>query len=187
LNLKRNNVFLPFSENNGQQATDNGKVLTWRFLDTGKESALFNMALDEAIFRAVSEGKSPPTIRVYEWSKESITLGYAQRLDEVIDYDRCITDGLDITRRLTGGRAVFHKHEIAYSVACSVTDCHFGGNIWETYRRINTVLCYGINELGVDAKLLRGEKDTGKAFTAGRASPCYSSTTRYERTLKSYL
>ncbi len=100
------------SKNNGQRATDNGKLLTWRFLDTGKESAIFNMALDEAIFCAVRKGESPPTIRFYEWLPEAVTVGYSQRTDEVIDCEKCFKDGVDVAKRPTGGRVVYHKNEI---------------------------------------------------------------------------
>ncbi|NQS91190.1 MAG: DegV family protein, partial [Chloroflexi bacterium] len=52
----------------------------------------------------------------------------------VIWEEETFYDGVDITRRLTGGRAVFHKNELAYSVVGSIDDPHFGGNITDTYK-----------------------------------------------------
>jgi lipoyl(octanoyl) transferase len=156
---------------------------TWRFLDTGKESALFNMALDEVILRAVSKKESPPTIRLYEWQPEAITLGYAQKTDEVIDYELCVNCGVDVTRRLTGGRAVFHGNEIAYSVTSLVNDRHFGGTISETYSKISAVLCEGINRLGIRAVLSSGTAFKGKPAANKRALPCFLSTSKFEITV----
>ncbi len=141
------------------------------------------MAIDDAIFCAVRKGESPPTIRLYEWQPEAVTVGYSQRTDEVIDCERCFKDGVDVAKRPTGGRAVYHKNEIAYSVTASTDDPSFGGNIRKTYRSISAVLCEGIIECGGDAVLSSGKNSAGKHFTQGRISPCFVSSSRYEITV----
>ena len=40
----------------------------WRFLDTGAMSGALNMAVDQAILGLHANGKSPPTLRFYQWS-----------------------------------------------------------------------------------------------------------------------
>jgi len=91
-----------------------------------------------------------------------------------------MNDRMVITRRITGGGAVFHKHEIAYSVIGPIDDIHFGGSIRETYRAINIVLCEGINGLGVNAVLNREPGNSQKQVTGGRIYPCFSSISRFE-------
>ena len=163
--------------------TMNVETVKWRFLDTGKGSAFFNMALDDAIVDAVGRGFSPPVFRVYEWSPGAITIGYSQKIGDIIDINRCKIDGVDITRRLTGGRAVFHKDELAYSVIGTADDPHFGGNIMDTYRSINTVLADGLNSLGIEAKIIRARMEKGIPNTNRRLFPCFLITSRFEITL----
>ena len=86
----------------------------WRFLDSGKGSALFNMTLDEAILYSVNGGFSLPTFRLYEWIKPSITVGFAQNTDTILDTIRCSKDGIEIAQRPTGGRAVYHSNLYAF-------------------------------------------------------------------------
>lgn len=141
------------------------------------------MALDEAIHRAVSTGDSPPTFRLFEWSHGAITFGYAQRRDDILDFERCIKDGVDVARRPTGGRAVFHNNEIAYSVTALTDESHFGGNIQKTYRAISGILCEGIALLGVNVILSSSTDDAGKTPIRSHMSPCFVTTTRHEITV----
>ena len=75
-----------------------------------------NMAIDEAIGRAVAEGRVPPTLRFYAWEPPCVSLGRNQSLAS-IDTQRCAGLGYDIVRRPTGGRAILHTDELTYSVA----------------------------------------------------------------------
>ncbi len=152
----------------------------WRFLDTGKENAFFNMALDEALVRAVHDHTTPPSIRVYEWHPRAITCGYSQDVGSMIDLARCTAEGVDVTRRLTGGRAVFHDDELGYSVVGLVDDPRFGGSIRDTFQSIGRVLVSGLNALDIPAELSRGERTGG---SSGRSLPCFLTTARYEITV----
>ena len=157
---------------------------TWRFLDTGKGSAVFNMALDEAITRMVETESSPPTFRLYGWAPPAITVGYSQNLTEEIDLDLCRADGIDVTRRPTGGRAVFHDDEIAYSVAAPVNNSHFGGSIMETYRSISLMLNNALNAAGVETVIDKGRRSSDRLNVQSHR-PCFTSSARYEITCMS--
>ena len=160
-------------------------MVKWRFLETGKGNAFFNMALDEAILDAVGKDASPPTFRLYEWSPDAVTFGYYQNIDRLINIECCRADGVDITRRLTGGRTVFHKNEIAYSVIGSIDDPCFGGNIIDTYQSINKVLVESFNLLGIDAKINRGGVEKGIPNLNRRLLPCFLTTYKFEIILDS--
>lgn len=158
-------------------------MVKWRFLDTGKGSAFFNMALDEAILNAVGKDASPPTFRLYEWNPSAVTFGYFQDIKRLINIERCKVDGVDITRRLTGGRAVFHKNEITYSVVSSTGDPCFGGNNIDTYQSINKVLVESFNLLGINARINRGGIGKGIPSANRRLLPCFLTTSKFEITL----
>ncbi len=158
-------------------------MLKWRFLDTGKESAFFNMALDEAIVNNVSRNVSSPTLRLYEWNPNAVTFGYSQDINKIINVERCRDEGVDITRRLTGGRAVFHVNELAYSIVASADDPFLGGNIMDTYQSINKVLIESFKLLGIDAKINRCGTENGMPSSNRRLLPCFLTTSKFEITL----
>ena len=45
---------------------------TWRFIRSGLGTPAYNMAMDEAITVAHSEGKVPPTLRFYGWNPANL-------------------------------------------------------------------------------------------------------------------
>lgn len=154
----------------------------WRFLNTGFHNAFFNMACDEMLLRQVGHGASSPTFRVYGWSPPAVSFGYAQQIDREVDVERCRMAGIDLVRRVTGGRAVLHWEELTYSVVCREDDPLLGGSILETYLAISRCLVEGLRLFGVrDAALERSE---GQAIRPRRsdtaAPPCFSTSVRHE-------
>lgn len=157
--------------------------MKWRFLDSGTGSAFFHMALDEAIVRAVSRKASPPTFRIFEWEPAAVTFGFSQKAASVLDLDRCDRDGVMVTRRLTGGRAVLHDREIAYSIACHVNDPHFGGTVMDVYRKVSQIIIGALSKIGVEAEWSRGDRSSSVANGGIGQAPCFLSASRYEITI----
>lgn len=139
----------------------------WRFIDSGTNNGYLNMAIDEAILTAHLHGLVPPTLRVYRWDPPTLSVGYFQNLERDIDHDKCSELGIDVVRRLTGGRAVFHRDELTYSVV--VSDKYgFPKSIMDSYR----ILCQGLiaayRILGLEVDLIQSE--------SGLSSPaCFTS------------
>lgn len=73
-----------------------------------------NMAVDEVLLEsAINDGIA--TIRVYAWAEPTVSLGYFQRAEEIAADPQFA--GLAAVRRLSGGGAILHHHEITYSLA----------------------------------------------------------------------
>jgi lipoate-protein ligase A len=89
----------------------------WRLLQDGPADGAWNMAVDEAIARAVGDGMAPATLRFYTWSAPTVSLGYLQKTPGGVDLAACGEQGIAVVRRVTGGRAVLHAAELTYSVA----------------------------------------------------------------------
>src|SRR5438046_3163013 len=87
----------------------------WRLIVTRPLPGATNMALDEALLDLVIRG-GPPALRLYTWQPPTLSLGVNQPLGE-ISAEECARRGFDLVRRMTGGRAVLHQHELTYSVA----------------------------------------------------------------------
>jgi lipoate-protein ligase A len=126
----------------------------WRLLKTEDNSAFTNMAIDKAVLVAHSEGKVPPTVRFYTWKPSAISIGYFQSLKEEVDLDMCEKLGVDFVRRITGGGAVFHEHELTYSIVISEEHPQIPKNIMDSYGRICGAIIKGLKEINIESKYM---------------------------------
>ncbi len=111
------------------------------------------MAIDEAIFRETITGKKKPTIRFYGWHPAAVSIGYFQDPQNEVNLAQCSNMGVDVVRRLTGGKAVYHEDEITYSVVAGVQEKSFSTDISGTYEVISNCLVQGLSYLGIEANL----------------------------------
>ncbi|MEO1984622.1 MAG: biotin/lipoate A/B protein ligase family protein [Fuerstiella sp.] len=77
------------------------------------------MAIDEWLLQHVSDVPDRSFIRVYSWCEPTVTLGYFQ--DGAQELDPRLVKCPRI-RRLTGGGAILHDHELTYS--CVIPQTH---------------------------------------------------------------
>ena len=94
----------------------------WRLLDHGPGSPRWNMAVDEVLRRSHAETGGPPTLRFYQWSQPTLSLGAGQKLPEQLSLERLHSLGLAVVRRPTGGRAVLHGGDLTYCVVAGEKD-----------------------------------------------------------------
>lgn len=127
----------------------------WRLIVDGDGPPAWNMAADEAILRECSRGESPPTLRLYGWSRPAISLGYFQRIESTgIDIDHCADSGIIMVRRLTGGRAVLHGHDLTFSIALREDALPDGcGSIAASHRWLMGGIRAAFEKLGIDAEV----------------------------------
>jgi lipoate-protein ligase A len=112
------------------------------------------MGLDEALLEAVSQGISPPVLRLYGWNPPAVSVGYFQGLAEEIDLDACKRYGVDVVRRISGGGAVFHQAELTYSMAMPLTHPLAGSTIRESYELLCAGIVRGLDFLGVPSRFI---------------------------------
>ncbi len=122
---------------------------TWRLIRSGPADGATNMAVDEAILRAVAREEAPPTLRLYAWEPPCLSLGRGQPVDDV-DRPAVRAAGYDLVRRPTGGHAILHIDELTYSVVAPHHDPRVAGSIVESYRRLSTGLVRALELLGVE-------------------------------------
>jgi lipoate-protein ligase A len=127
--------------------------MAWRFLDFQQRSIFENMAIDEAVFRETIKNKQQPTIRFYSSYPSAVSIGYFQDATKELNIGKCRVDGIDIVRRITGGKAVFHFNEITYCVSASRTENLFAADIQGTYEVISRCIARGLRDLGIAADL----------------------------------
>lgn len=146
--------------------------MRWRMLPFSVMSAAENMAVDEAISLTVSQGSSPPTMRLYGWEPSAVSIGCFQKVEDEVDLEECERRGVDLVRRRTGGGAVFHERdgEVTYSVIAPLTI--IGEDIPSSYREVCGWVIAGLRELGMEAGfrpindiIVHGRKISGNAQT----------------------
>ncbi|MGC9196926.1 MAG: lipoate--protein ligase family protein [Syntrophobacteraceae bacterium] len=124
---------------------------SWRLLDTGALPASLNMAIDEALLQLHVPGESQPVLRFYQWKPPAVSLGYFQK-PHSIDLSACRKLGLEVVRRATGGRAVFHENDLTYSIVADSSQ-GFPSTLDAAYRLLSRGLLAGFKLLGFEAEL----------------------------------
>ncbi|MBP2652374.1 MAG: biotin/lipoate protein ligase [Firmicutes bacterium] len=158
--------------------------MEWRILETPPLGGAVNMAIDEAIMLSHSRGEVPPTIRFYRWSPPAVSLGYFQKAEVEIDFDECRRRGIDVIRRLTGGRAVLHDTEITYSLVISENYPGIPSTITGSYRYFSAGLVTGLEKLGIKAQMSLPRSAYSRIDQRKKlaSAACFDSPSSYEIT-----
>jgi lipoate-protein ligase A len=142
-----------------------------RLIDDRAARGAWNMAVDEALLEGLCAGISVPTLRFYEWEPAALSLGYSQD-PGVVDFAECERLGIDVVRRLTGGRAVLHAAELTYALTMPIG----GESVAESYCRISkaiaAALARALSSGGVEVSLAPGGRPQS------RAADCFAVATQ---------
>ncbi|RCW54896.1 MULTISPECIES: lipoate--protein ligase family protein [Halanaerobium] len=150
----------------------------WRLIIENKNDAYYNMAVDEAIMKIHSQGETPPTLRFYGWKPAALSLGYFQQARKEVNFEKCQQQGIDLVRRLTGGRAILHDRELTYSIVIREDYKLLADSIEKSYQQISRGLVAGLNQLGIEAELKAVEK--GQKAPRGHSAACFDAPSWYE-------
>lgn len=142
--------------------------MQWRLIKQETYSAAMNMAIDEAICESVASKEQLPTIRFYKWKNNSVSIGSYQNQNE-IDLQLRKNHNVDVVRRITGGRAVYHdKRDFTYSIIAPIKI--FDNSIRNAYADICSWIINALKEMGIKSRLknkndimINGKKVSGNA------------------------
>jgi len=103
---------------------ENQNATSWRFLPVAVNDGYTNMAIDEAILLSRIKGIVPNTVRLYQWSPSTVSVGMHQSIQQEVDAAEIDRRGFQLVRRISGGGAVLHSSgaEITYSVVARIPD-----------------------------------------------------------------
>src|SRR5918999_438442 len=122
----------------------------WRlWIDEQPRPGWANMSLDMALLdRAERDGES--WLRLYQWEPYCLSFGRHEPASHAYDVERIRSLGMDIVRRPTGGRAVWHTSELTYAVAAP---WEVFGSLRGAYLEIHRLLRQALGTLGVATTL----------------------------------
>jgi lipoate-protein ligase A len=139
---------------------------SWRLLlDLEGRPGWLNMGLDQALLARAGRGEC--WLRLYRWAPHCLSFGRHEPALRRYDRQRIEARGLDVVRRPTGGRAVWHAEELTYALAAPASP--FGG-LRQAYEEIHRMLLAALRRFGVDAELA-----SPRAAVAVDAGACFAS------------
>jgi lipoyl(octanoyl) transferase len=113
----------------------------WELLiDPIGRAGTYNMETDEALLDRVQRSGGA-CLRLYRWDPPTLSIGRNQRM---------VAEPVPVVRRPTGGKAVWHEHEVTYAVAAPIA---LFGSLRNAYCEIHGRLAKALRSLGVGAVL----------------------------------
>jgi len=130
----------------------------WRLIREEARPGPMQMALDEIAAETAAAG-GPRTVRVYQWDPGCLSLGYHQD-PATVDWAACEEQGIDVTRRQTGGGGIYHDThgDISYSVTAPADE--FPSELLEAYHLLCEPVLDAFERMGVDADFVDHEADS---------------------------
>ena len=141
-------------------------ALAWHLIidSTGRPGAE-NMAVDAALLEE-ADRTGAAFLRLYRWDPPCLSFGRHEPALTRYDRSRIEALGLDVVRRPTGGRAVWHEHEVTYAVAAPIARF---GSLRDSYRAIHERLATALRRLGAPTVLAPDTRAPGLA-----SGPCFA-------------
>lgn len=138
-------------------------------VDSDLSDPEFTVAADEAIAKARSKGLVLNTLHFYRRKVPTVSMGYFQKADKVLDMDFCRRNGIRILRRASGGSAIYtDPGHLIYGLV--VDEAALSADRNEAFRKVCSAITLALGSLGVRAEfkpandvLVNGRKISGSA------------------------
>lgn len=142
----------------------------------------YNMALDEVLFESVA-GVGRHIWRLYLWNPAAVSIGRNQKVRETVNLEFLKREEIDMVRRPTGGRAIWHRGDVCFThCGISPTEGESMSAFKDDYIRTAETLIRLLAELGIEAHISSGHASSG-VVRGDFKSPCFMSSGRYEITI----
>jgi len=123
--------------------------MDWRLIDSDLISPEESSAQDEAILEARIKDLVPNTIHFYRRKEPTVSLGYFQKVEDVVDPDYCKISNIKVIRRMSGGSAIYtDSKQLIYAIVLK-EDL---GTVPESYKKICEAIVLGLSFVGIKAK-----------------------------------
>jgi lipoate-protein ligase A len=124
----------------------------WEYLAPEPFEPLTHMALDQVLTEQVASGERGPTLRLWEWAQPAVVIGSFQSVKNEVDMDNAAKYGLEVTRRISGGGAMFMElgTAITYSLYAPIS-LVAGMSFQESYAFLDDWVIQALVRLGIDA------------------------------------
>lgn len=91
--------------------------MLWRLIDSDLMSPKRSAACDESMLMARQRRLVPNTLHLYRRERPTVSLGYFENAEEVLDMEAVRRHGVELVRRVSGGSAIYtDPGQIIYAV-----------------------------------------------------------------------
>ena len=124
----------------------------WGYIAPDALEPLQQMALDQVLTESVGSRERGPTLRIWEWAKPAVVIGSFQSLRNEVDMAGAEKYGMEVTRRISGGGAMFMElgTAITYSLYAPI-DLVQGMSFQDSYAFLDDWVVQALRGLGIDA------------------------------------
>ncbi len=129
-----------------------------RFILDPPADGAWNMAVDQALLDSANQ-TGRLSIRFYQWSQPTLSLGYFQRFDDRTSHPP--SADCPVVRRSTGGGAILHDQEITYSI-CVPSAHRWSATNEELYSLVHNLIVTALDDIGVQACLFEGPQQQNR-------------------------
>jgi lipoate---protein ligase len=128
----------------------------WRLITDNAREGSVQMALEEVAARTALDD-DVRTVRVYSWEPSTLSLGYRQEPGSV-DWAYCEREGIDVTRRQTGGGGIYHDRsaDISYTIVAPAEEVP--GDLMDCYALFCEPILDAFRRMGIDADFASAEQ-----------------------------
>ncbi len=124
----------------------------WQLIRGEPEHPYMHQALEEKLVEEVAAGRRKPTLRFWNWGGNAVVLGRFQSVRNEVDPEGAKKHDITITRRMTGGGAMFVEppNTITYSIYAPEA-LVAGLSFVDSYAFLDQWVLEALQTLGVDA------------------------------------
>ncbi|CAN5166350.1 biotin/lipoate A/B protein ligase family protein [soil metagenome] len=124
----------------------------WQLIHGDAYSPVLQMALDQVLSEEVGAGRRQPTLRIWEWNEPGVVIGSFQSLKNEVDLENAAKYGFQVTRRVSGGGAMFMEagSVITYSIYAP-QDLVRGMSFADSYAFLDEWVLVALKSLGIEA------------------------------------
>jgi lipoate-protein ligase A len=124
-----------------------------QFIDYKENNGKYNMDFDlEILNQAIANKNKEPVIRFYGWTPACVSLGRNQS-ESKVNTEYCREHGIDIVKRVTGGRGLLHDDEVTYSFVCPTDFLNAGDSVINSYKEISSAIIEGFKYIDISLEL----------------------------------
>ncbi|MEM0449406.1 MAG: biotin/lipoate A/B protein ligase family protein [Methanomassiliicoccales archaeon] len=125
--------------------------MIWRLVDSDLCDPWRSVACDEAMLMARQRRLVPNTLHLYRRDRPTVSLGYFERAEEVLDMEAVRQHDVQVVRRASGGSAIYtDQGQIIYAVVLDEESVPHSPN--ETFALVCSGVIRGLERLGVKAE-----------------------------------
>jgi len=151
---------------------------TWQFRVDAPQTGIENLTLDHRLFQNHEFGpeESGSILRFYSWVTPTISFGYSQAIEDLVDSQKAKQLGIECVKRITGGGMVFHQPgELTYCLIMNLDDPLLPRGLMSSFNFISEIIIRALNNIGVKSYLA-----SKKGVSLFQEAVCFSRPTRYE-------